>query len=247
MSEATANHDPVWSAQAAHDSLRHVSPESPCAYLPGRMARHEAYLSTGLDDAGYTMLLAKGFRRSGGIVYRPRCRGCHECRQVRVLTQDFLPTRSMRRVLRRNADIRVEEAPPVPTAEKFAMFTRYLDGQHDGTMSRDLDSFVGFLYQSPLRTSEFHYYLGDRIIGISLADRCEDGLSSVYMYFDPNDGRRSLGTFSVLWEIDYCRRNALAYYYLGYYVAGSRTMAYKSRFRPLEVLVADDRWMALPG
>ncbi|MDO8631842.1 MAG: arginyl-tRNA--protein transferase, partial [Phycisphaerales bacterium] len=78
---------------------------------------------------------------------------------------------------------------------------------------------------------------------VSLADRVPGGLSSVYMYFDPDDAARSLGTFSILREIEFCRREGLRYYYLGYFVAGSRTMAYKARFRPHEMLLGDDRWL----
>jgi len=158
---------------------------------------------------------------------------------------EFAPTRSMRRVRRRNADVRVEPCTPVPTCEKHALYARYLACQHDGAMSAEFDAYVEFLYDSPFETVEFVYRLGDRIIGVSLADGCADGLSSVYMYFDPDQGRRSLGTFSILWEIDECRRRGLPYYYLGYFVAGCRTMAYKARFRPNQVLVANRRWVTI--
>ena len=84
---------------------------------------------------------------------------------------------------------------------------------------------------------------GERLIGVGLADRCPGGLSSVYMYFDPAFAGRSLGTFSVLWEIEYCRRENLPYDYLGYYVAGCQKMAYKARFRPNEMLVGENRWV----
>ncbi len=110
-------------------------------------------------------------------------------------------------------------------------------------MSRSYETFHDFLYDSPIETLEFRYHVGDRLIGVGLADRWSGGLSSVYMYFDPAYAPRSMGTFSVLWEVDFCRRQQLPYYYLGYYVAGSDKMAYKSRFRPNQVLVGDDRWI----
>ena len=206
-------------------------------------SRSEAYFAEQLDGAQYERLLARGFRRSGRIVYRPRCRACSECRSVRVPVDRFARTRSMRRVWRRNVDVSVELGEPVPTDRKFALYRRYLDAHHDGAMARTYESFREFLYDSPIRlggrTCEFHYCLGERLIGVSLADRWPGGLSSVYMYFDPELSLRSLGTFSVLWEIEYCRREGLPYYYVGYYVAGGKKMAYKSRFRPNEILAGD--------
>lgn len=245
MSEQQQPDDLISSPQAAYDALRNVLPESPCPYLPGRMSRSEAYRADGLDGVLYEQLLARGFRRSGRVVYRPRCRSCRECRQIRIPVAEFQPSRSLRRVRRRNEDLRVEIAPPEPSAENYDLFRRYLDAQHDGAMAGDYDSFVGFLYDSPMETSEFRFFLGERLVGVSLIDRCGDGLSSVYMYYEPELDDRCLGTFSVLWEIDRCRAEGLSYYYLGFYVAQSRKMAYKARFRPCQVLVGDDRWVTL--
>ncbi len=112
-------------------------------------------------------------------------------------------------------------------------------------MARTFDAFDEFLYNSPTDSLEFCYYVGERLVGVSLADRVPSGLSSVYMYFDPAECRRSLGTFSALWEIDFCRREKLAYYFLGFHVPEAPTMAYKARFGPHEILVADDRWITL--
>lgn len=145
--------------------------------------------------------------------------------------------------MRCNSDIRVHIDTPNPTDEKFEMYGRYLNHQHDNTMSRSYETFADFLYVSPLNTLEVCYKLGDRLIGVSIVDRCDNGLSSVYMYFDPVYASKSPGTYSVLWEVEYCRTHKLPYYYLGYYVAGSSTMSYKSRYRPNQVLVGDDYWV----
>ena len=149
----------------------------------------------------------------------------------------------MRRISRRNSDLMVSPGIPASTEEKFDIFRRYLDHQHDDTMPRTYDSFVEFLYDSPTDTVEFCYFLGNRLVGVSIADRCPGGLSSVYCFFDPEFHDRSLGTFSVLWEVEHSRSQGLPYYYMGYYIANSSTMAYKSRFRPNEILVADNQWI----
>lgn len=232
------------SALDEFDRLRYVAPEMACPYLPGKLSRSEAYVVEHLDPPLYERLLKRGFRRSGYVVYRPRCRACRECLSLRVLVERFQPSRGMRRTWRRNRDVRVDVEEPRASDEKFDLFTRYLEFQHDGTMDRSYACFNDFLYRSPTEAREFCYRLGTRLVGVSLADCCPAGLSSVYMYFDPQFARRSLGTFSVLWEVAFCRDIGVPYYYLGYYVAGSPKMAYKARFRPNEVLVGDDRWVA---
>ena len=235
----------ITSPSADYDSVSRVSPEHPCPYLPGRLSRTEAYQTDELDPQFYEKLLGQGFRRSGRLVYRPRCRGCSECRQVRVPVTDFKPSRSQRRVWRRNADITVDIHPPRVSDEKYVLFLEYLDDRHDSAMARSIESFQDFLYDSPTETLEFEYRLGSRLVGVSIADRCPGGLSSVYMYFDPKSSERSLGTFSALWEMDYSRSAGLSFYYLGYFVAGCGAMEYKSRFRPYQVLVDTDRWLTL--
>lgn len=243
MSETRVGEETVSSPQGEYDALRYVSSETPCPYLPGLQSRSEAYFVEELGGTMYERLLARGFRRSGRIVYRPRCRGCRQCCSVRIPVEQFTPTRSLRRVWRRNADVRTSVTDSVATDEKFELFHRYLEAQHDEAMARSYEAFCEFLYDSPIETYEFQYRVGERLIGVGLTDRCPGGLSSVYMYFDPAFSGRSLGTFSVLWEVEYCRRENLPYYYLGYYVAGCQKMEYKSRFRPNEMLVGDNRWV----
>lgn len=243
MTDVACHSDLISSPAADLDALRAVGQEFPCPYLPQRRSRNEAYFVERLDGALYERLLARGFRRSGHVVYRPRCRGCRECRQLRVPVETFVPSRSMRRVARTNADVRMEVDDPAPSDEKYCLFRDYLAFQHDGTMSAEYTAFIEFLYDSPIASREFSYYIGGRLVGVSIADRLPKGLSSVYMYFDPKYARRSLGTLSVLREIEWCRENDMPYYFLGFHVAGSRTMDYKARFRPFEILVADDRWI----
>ena len=240
------NDTTITSAQAEYDTLRFVSGETACPYLPGLSLRTEAYQAAGLDPASHERWMSLGFRRSGHVVYRPRCRGCQACVPLRVCVNAFRRTRSMRRVWQRNADVRVSHIDLSPTPEKFDLFCRYLESQHDGLMSRSYESFLDFLYDSPTDSGEFEYRVGDRLVGVGVIDRCPGGLSSVYMYFDPAWGHRSLGTYSILWEIDHCRRHDLPYYYLGYYVAGSRTMEYKARFKPHEILGPDGCWVPAP-
>lgn len=220
-----------------------VSSPSPCPYLPGLSAQSQGFVvDESISGSIYRQLMDRGFRRSGRVFYRPQCEGCSRCIPYRVPTASFTPTRSQRRVWRRNSDIRVESRTPAPSDAKFDLYRRYLDWRHDGTMTGTREEMEHFLYDSPVPSIEFEYYVGSRLVGVSLADLCGGTLSSVYMYFDPLEPRRSLGTYSVLWEIEYCRMNGLTYYYLGYYVPGSASMEYKARFGPGEVLTDSGAW-----
>src|SRR5947208_14071988 len=75
-----------------------------------------------------------------------------------------------------------------------------------------------------------------RLISACLTDKLGDGLSAVYSFFAPGLEKRSLGSHAILWLIERARTLGLPYVYLGYWVPESRKMAYKSRFRPAEVL-----------
>jgi arginine-tRNA-protein transferase len=215
-----------------------------CPYLPGLTATCEAfYVEDSMDDAVHRAFMDRGFRRSGRVFYRPTCDACAKCIPYRVSTAVFKPSRSMRRVWRQNMDIRVAFGDRIPTPRKHELFARYLQVQHDGTMSGEPEEFIGFLYDSPVTGVEVCYYLGNRLVGVSIADLCPGALSSVYMFFDPDQARRSLGTYSILWEVEHCRRQNCTYYYLGYWVPGSRTMDYKARFQPGEILDPKGRWV----
>jgi leucyl-tRNA---protein transferase len=213
-----------------------------CPYLPGRYSIYEEYYVHHLRPEMYGKLLSMGFRRSGHIVYRPQCLSCSECRQMRIPVELFRPGRSMKRVLKRGSDVQAGIFMPEFSDEKYDLFKRYLNHYHDATMSRDLMSFVSFLYDSPAETYEITYSRAGRTIGVSIVDIVPDGLSSVYMYFDPEFGKLSPGTLSIMREIALCRELQLPYYYLGFIVAGSRTMNYKARFKPHEILSAPGKW-----
>jgi arginyl-tRNA--protein-N-Asp/Glu arginylyltransferase len=233
------------SPSAERDQLSLLTPEHACPYLPDRVARHEAYQVRRLDGTVYERLLSRGFRRSGRVVYRPRCQGCCACRQIRVVVDGFEPTRSMRRVQRLNADVEVQVDHPILTEEKYDVFQRYLSRQHDDSMDGSRESLREFLYSSPTSTFEFTYRIDGRLMAASIVDRVPMGLSSVYVYFEPDFRERSPGVFSALYEIEYCRGHGLPFYYLGYHVADSPKMSYKARYRPNEVLAGDGRWVSL--
>ncbi|HSD67234.1 MAG TPA: arginyltransferase [Vicinamibacteria bacterium] len=218
------------------------SPPAPCPYLPGRDARVVALRPERLDPGLYGLFLELNFRRLGSVVYRPACEGCRECRQLRVDVARFRPDRAQRRCLRRNADVVARSARPEATAEKHAVYRRYLKARHDGQMSGSREEFEEFLHEAPPFTREVVFRVGDRLLGAGIHDVGPRAVSAVYFYFDPDLEDRSPGTLNVLWLVDECRRLGVPWLYLGYHVAGSPSMAYKARFSPHQILFDGGRW-----
>jgi arginine-tRNA-protein transferase len=208
----------------------------PCPYLPGREARQLTVLPQPLRPGAYHALMDLNFRRLGRVFYRPACEGCGECRILRLPVAELRLRRSQRRCLERNRDVRLAIGPPQPTAEKWELYRRYLAARHDGAMDGSWEEFTGFLYNSAIETREVVYTVEGRLLAACLVD-CEPlAWSAVYCYSDVSEARRAPGVLNVLSLVEQCRARRVPWLYLGYYVRGSRAMAYKAGFAPSEVL-----------
>lgn len=221
----------------------------PCPYLDNRQERRlVAVLGDGTATGERLDLLTEnGFRRSQTFLYKPICPGCAACIPVRVVVGAFRPGRSFRKILARNADLVTDEAPAVADGAHFALFRRYLASRHaDGGMAQmDQDAFRDMVEAAPASTRLVSFrHPGGRLIAASLTDHVRTGLSGVYKFFDPEEERRSLGTFMILWHVRRAAELGLPYVYLGYWIAECRKMAYKARFGPLEQLDGS-RWLPL--
>jgi arginine-tRNA-protein transferase len=214
----------------------------PCPYLPGRTERKIVTELSGTEaEALHERLSRAGFRRSHNIAYAPVCPGCQACVPIRVVSEDFTPDRTQRRILRANADLTVSEMPARATAEQFTLFQRYQKNRHaDGDMAAmGYYDYRAMIEDTPISTGILEFRdARDRLLGACLTDWLADGLSAVYSFFDTDEEKRSLGTFAVLWLIGRARSLGLPYVYLGYWVPESRKMAYKARFRPSEILIS---------
>ena len=220
-----------------------------CSYLPDREAvMLFADPNKIIDTDTYARLIDYGFRRSGDNVYRPHCRGCTACVPVRIPVADFVPSRTQRRAWQRNSDLEVTAARTEFGPEHLDLYHRYQQARHDGRVTvRDSREQLEFLRSRFINTSSLEYRLAGRLLMVSVIDQLPQGLSAVYTFYEADDAalaRRSLGTFGVLRLIDECRRRQLPWLYLGYWIAESDKMAYKSRYRPLHAY-RNGRWDAL--
>src|SRR6056297_847305 len=224
----------------------YVTAPQPCPYLPGRMERK---LFTALQGEGAQRLndgLSKqGFRRSQNVLYRPSCADCAACLSARIDVADFTPSRTQRRVARRNARLERQIASPWATEEQYALFRKYLESRHASGGMADMDAFefAAMIEETPVRTRVVEYTDAetDALVAVCLTDVLDDGVSMVYSCYDPDRPKASLGTYIILDHIEIARVAGLPNVYLGYWVPGSPKMGYKSAFSALEVY-ADGRW-----
>jgi leucyl-tRNA---protein transferase len=223
-----------------------VTSPAPCPYLPGRQERKVFTELSGAHATELNDALGRiGFRRSQGVAYRPSCAGCSACVSVRVVAHDFRPNATQRKLVRRHADLEVTACRPWATDEQYQLLRRYLAHRHPGggMAAMDEDDFADMVEQSPVNSVMVEYrepapHGGrGRLIAACLTDRQADGLSMIYSFFMADEAARpGLGNLVILDHILRARAAGLPYVYLGYWVKGSRRMAYKARFRPIEVL-----------
>ncbi|GGE04920.1 arginine-tRNA-protein transferase [Gemmobacter megaterium] len=223
----------------------YVTAPQPCPYLDGRMERKLFTALQGEQSERLNDTLSKqGFRRSQNVLYRPSCAECSACLSARIRVADFEPTRTQRRTMKRNADLRRNATSPWATEDQYALFRRYLDSRHaDGGMAdMDVFEFAAMIEETPIRTRVVEYSRpaepgeqGRPLTAVCLTDVLDDGLSMVYSFYDPDRLHQSLGTWVILDHIQIAREAGLPFVYLGYWVPGSRKMGYKAQFSALEI------------
>ena len=218
-----------------------------CSYLPNRVARSQVATPSHLiDSATYGELVRAGFRRSGVFTYRPYCDSCSECVPARIPVDRLMPNRSQRRALAHHGDIVALQRPLAFREEHYALYQGYQVARHSGGgMDRDnRDQYSNFLLQTHVDSRLVEFRANGALLMVSIIDLLPDGLSSVYTFYDPELPGASLGTYAILWQVMQCRKLDLPYLYLGYWIRGSRKMAYKVNFRPLEGLVQGE-WVSI--
>lgn len=232
----------------ALELLRGAAPPGACSYLPDETASLEYRYLLDIAPAEFEAMLARGWRRQGACFFRPRCPRCVKCRSLRVDVEAFTPTKSQRRSLKKNADVRLVVREPSLTKEHLAVFDAYHADMHDRrgwtrepTTAEEYSRT--FLAGHFAFAKEFLYLRGRELIGVGLVDVTPAAMSSIYFYHRPDWRPLGPGTFSALKEIEFARQTGRRWFYLGYWIAENPSMAYKNRFTPHEILeryVGDD-------
>ncbi len=225
----------------AVEHARFPTPEHPCAYLPGVPAMLDVRLLTDVTPSETEHLVERGWRRFGPEYFRPICRGCEECVSLRVAVKKFRFSKSQRRVVRRCEKVTVEIRTPRADAERVALYRKWHAAREAscGWQENPLDEDGyrrQFCFPHP-SGREMTYWADGKLVGVGLIDEMPHSLSSTYFYFDPDYAKLSLGVYSALCEISLALQLGKDYVYLGYRVAGCKSLVYKSGFRPHEILL----------
>jgi len=218
-----------------------ISDSDPCPYLAEEHASLEYRQIASMSSATYVEYVRRGWRRHGLMFFRPRCANCRQCISLRVPVAKFRPSKSQRRCLRKNASLRCEVARPDVTAEHIELFNRY---HYDMAVRKDWpnretdanDYAAAFLMGHFEFGYEFRYYDGKELVAVGLVDLTTEASSSVYFYHAPERRADGLGVYSMLIELQFGREHGIDHHYLGYWIEACPSMAYKSGYRPYELL-----------
>jgi arginine-tRNA-protein transferase len=225
----------IYSGPFAHDC-------GPCPYLPPplRWRTLSLYVDQ-LEPEEFEKMLGQGFRRCATSCYVNVCKECNECIPMRVPVATFEMSRSQRSSWKKNQDLTVEVVDARFTEEAYELYAGYCEDKFQKARP-DRQSYVGFLVENLGFTKHFEYRLDGKLVGLGVVDVTPKAANSVYFAYDVATGPRRLGTYSILYELDWCRRTERTHLYLGFYVKGSRSMRYKSAFGPHEILRKETGW-----
>lgn len=226
-----------------------VTSPAPCPYLEGKSERKVFTELKGPHSEQLNEALGRiGFRRSQTVAYRPSCIDCQACVSVRVVTREFRPSTTQKRILNHNSDLVATECRPWATGEQFELLQRYLAVRHPGggMATMEESDFADMVEHTPVSSYVIEYrepsdgLRPGRLVGACLTDIQGDGLSMIYSFYDPeHEARSGLGNYIILDHIRRAAERGLPYVYLGYWVEGSARMQYKIRYRPIERLTRD--------
>jgi leucyl-tRNA---protein transferase len=220
--------------------------ESPraCSYLSDREAALEYRVMLDVSPKELEAMLLRGWRRFGPCYFRPACAGCGECVSIRLPTEGLKLNQSQRRAKKSCAGLEVRISAPRVDRERLSLYRKWHSFREEtrgwGGSPLDSESYaLEFAFPHPAARELAYYDLVEgrrRLVGVGICDETPKAWSAIYFFYDPDYQKRSLGTFNILYQLEHARGRGIPYVYLGYRVAGCRSMRYKATFQPHELL-----------
>lgn len=228
--------------QQTNRLLKECAIDEKCAYLEARTQTTHYKIISNCSPEYCDQLISRGWRRFGGMFFRPICAECTACESVRIDVNAYTFSRSERRVLRQNQDLRVVVQRPAMTQRHLELFVAYHRHMHlrrgwEEQPVTPRNYYTSFVHGYNEFGYEVLYFHGEKLIGVDLIDILPSGISSIYFYYDPAYSRRSLGKYSLLMQIEMAREQGVPWIYLGYYVKGCQSLEYKSEYTPQQMLM----------
>jgi len=212
-----------------------------CAYIPDKSVRMNYKHIEESTQSYNTALISRGWRRFGCYYFHPICNGCNECKSIRIDVNEFILRKSQKKAIKRNKSTEIIIQKPTLSQAHIDLYNKYHafkhqkdDWSHRNISPREYkENFVEGAHDFG---KEVLYIQDGTLIGVDLIDILDDGISSIYFYYDPDYPQLSLGTYSLLYQVELAKVLGLPWIYLGYWVDGCKAFAYKPNFKPLEIL-----------
>ena len=215
-----------------------------CNYLPEQQERLLVAVDERLhNNEKYSWLMANGFRRSNDQIYKPYCENCNACKSLRVVLEDFTPSKSQKRLLKKNQSFEVKISETA-TANYYPLYENYINTiHHDGSMfPATTTQFESFTKSTVTNQIFVETWDKDILISVAVTDVLTDALSAVYTFYHPDYKNRGLGVFSILNQINLSLKLGKKYVYLGYQIDECQKMNYKNKYFPYQELI-NNRWI----
>lgn len=197
-----------------------------------------------LTDRVMELFLAAGYRRNGNCLYTMHCRQCNACVPIRMNPHSFRPNRNQKRTLKRNRDLALSFEPVRVDDEHLELCDRFLSARYPQEQNSGDSYYGGFFCNTIVNSMCIDYRLDGRLVGSSIVDLGQNWLNAVYFYFDPEEKKRSLGTFNIMTLVNTCLEMGMDFLYLGYFIEGVRAMSYKKNFHPHQLFL-DSQWRTI--
>jgi len=222
-----------------------------CGYLPKKLAQSLIASPQHLVDSHvYSGLIQQGFRRSGKFTYRPHCENCTACIPVRIPVADFSANRSQKRAFKQHQALSIHILPVGFKEAHYRLYHAYQRARHSKPLDEkdqavepdNIEQYQNFLCESNINSVMVEFRDHDALKMVSVIDIVRDGISAVYTFYDTCNTKSSYGTYNILWQIEWAKQLNLPYLYLGYFIAESPKMAYKTQYKPLQKRI-DGNWI----
>lgn len=213
-----------------------------CGYFKEKESLYRYFYIKECREDFYKELLERGWRRFGNYFFVPECQGCSLCISIRQDCENFSFSKTQKKILKQSKFITLSIQKPTLSKSHLELYDKYHKAMQDKkgweyqkvTPEVYYDTFVqGFMEFG----YEFLYHIDGILVGVALVDILQDCISAVYCFYDHDFAKYSLGTFSILKQIEFAKSKGIKYLYPGYWIKDHPSMGYKEKFKPFEVLI----------
>jgi len=212
-----------------------------CSYIEGNKTRMNYKYVYQANSKFVTAVINRGWRRFGKYFFHPICRDCNECKSLRIDVENYQISKSQKKSIKRNKNTQIILQKPTITQAHIDLYNKYhhSKSQSDGWSYKSISQkeyYENFVEGAFEFGKEVLYIIDNKLVGVDLIDILDDGISSIYFYYDRDYARQSLGVYSMLYQIELAKKLELQWIYLGYWVDGCKAFEYKKNFKPQEIL-----------